>query len=56
MADPEDRLDFDPEKMTEPFVDDDYDTRTGYDENYLDHPVPMPTVADLSVVAEMDDG
>lgn len=56
MADSEDRLDFDPERMTEPFVDDDYDSRTGYDENFLGISVPMPIVLDPFIVAEMDDG
>ncbi|MDH3672239.1 MAG: hypothetical protein OES46_13945 [Gammaproteobacteria bacterium] len=56
MADSEDRLDFDPERMTEPFVDDDYDSRTGYDENFLGISVPMPIVLDPSIVAEMGEG
>ena len=47
---------FEPEKMTEPFVDDDYDSRTGYDENFLGIPVPMPAVADLSLVSKTEDG
>ncbi len=46
---------FDLEKMAEPFVDDNYDSRTGYDDNFLGIPVPMPTVADLSVVSKMED-
>ena len=52
----ENELSFDPEKMTEPFVDDDYDARTGYDENFLGIPVPMPRVADPSIVGLLDDG
>lgn len=56
MTEPGAPLAFDPEKMTEPFVDDDYEGRQGYDENFLGLPVPMPQVADTSVVAEMDDG
>lgn len=49
-------LGFDPEKMTEPFVDDDYDSRTGYDEEFLGVAVPMPSVADVSAVVALDDG
>jgi endonuclease G len=56
MTTSDERLEFDPEKMTEPFVDDDYDSRTGYDENFLVIPVPMPTAADVSVLAEMNEG
>jgi DNA/RNA endonuclease G (NUC1) len=49
-------LNFDPEKMTEPFVDDDYDTRGGYDQDFLGIPVPMPHVADPSIVGLLGDG
>ena len=47
---------FESRRMVEPFVDSNYDSRTGYDENFLGIPVPMPSVADLSVVAELNEG
>ena len=56
MTDPREAVPFDPEKMTEPFVDDDYDTRAGYDPDFLGIAVPIPRVADTSVVAQLEDG
>jgi DNA/RNA endonuclease G (NUC1) len=44
------------EKMVEPFHDDDYSTREGYDADFIGAPVPLPTVTDLGLVARMDDG
>ena len=44
------------EKMVEPFHDDDYSTRKGYDPDFIGLPVPLPTVTDPSVLARTDDG
>jgi endonuclease G, mitochondrial len=44
------------EKMVEPFHDDDYSMRKGYDPDFIGVPVPLPTVTDPSMVARMDDG
>lgn len=43
-------------KMVEPFIDNDYSTREGYDENFLGVDVPLPTVTDEDLVSKMDDG
>ena len=56
MSDREPGFDFDPEKMAQPFVDDDYGTRKGYDPQFLGIPVPLPRIADESIAAGMDDG
>jgi endonuclease G len=44
------------EKMVEPFHDDDYTERQGYNERFLGTRVPLPRVLDLSVVSKLDDG
>jgi endonuclease G, mitochondrial len=36
------------EKMVEPFHDDDYSMRKGYDPNFIGVPVPLPTVTNPS--------
>lgn len=44
------------ERMVEPFRDESYDDRPGFDENFLGIPVRMPEVADGTIVAKTDDG
>jgi DNA/RNA endonuclease G (NUC1) len=44
------------EKMTEPFIDKDYSSRKGYNQEFLGIEVPMPRAADLGYVAKMEDG
>jgi endonuclease G, mitochondrial len=44
------------EAMVEPFRDEDFTGRRGYDDRFLGIPVPLPTVADKSVVAKLEDG
>ena len=44
------------ERMMEPFVDRDYDSRRGFDEDFLGIHLPLPQVADLSVASKMRDG
>jgi endonuclease G, mitochondrial len=43
------------EKLVEPFRDEDFSARRGYDDNFLGVPVPVPTVLDESVVSRLDD-
>ena len=42
--------------MVEPFRDEDFSDRTGYDDGFLGIPVPLPTVLDESAVSRLDDG
>ncbi len=44
------------ERAVEPFHEEDYDNRRGYDERFLGIKVPMPEVKDLRVVSKLDDG
>jgi DNA/RNA endonuclease G (NUC1) len=44
------------EAAVEPFHEDTYDNREGYDEDFLGIPLEMPEVADLNVVSKLDDG
>ena len=44
------------EKMVIPAIDTNYANRKGYDENFLEVPVPLPTVTKLSLVSRMEDG
>lgn len=44
------------EAMVIPWHDDDYDSRVGYDPNFLGIPVPMPKATTPSVVARTRDG
>ena len=44
------------ERMVEPFHDDDYTTRAGYDLDFIGITVPLPIITRPSVVARMDDG
>lgn len=44
------------EKLVVPIIDTDYSTRTGYDDHFLGTHIPLPTVADLSLTAKLDNG
>ena len=44
------------EAMVEPFRDQDFTGRTGYDEQFLGVPVSMPHVVDETLVSHLDDG
>jgi endonuclease G len=44
------------EALVEPFHDDDFSDRHGYDPRFLDMEVPLPKVVDKSVVSKLDDG
>jgi endonuclease G len=44
------------ESLAEPFRDDDFSGRRGYDEHFLGIDVPLPRVRDESVVSRLDDG
>jgi endonuclease G len=44
------------EAMVEPFRDEDFSDRNGYDDAFLGIPVPLPTVVDESSVSRLDDG
>lgn len=44
------------EAMVEPFRDEDFSDRKGYDGGFLGMPVPLPTVLDESSVSRLDDG
>lgn len=44
------------EALRYPIVDRDYDSRTGYDANFLGVQAPLPLVTDTTLVATMDDG
>jgi DNA/RNA endonuclease G (NUC1) len=44
------------EAATEPFRDQDYSGRRGYDDRFLGIPVPMPRVRDTDVVSHLEDG
>ncbi len=44
------------EKLAEPFREESYDNRKGYDPNFLGIKLPAPKVKDLSVVARLEDG
>ncbi|TCR60562.1 DNA/RNA non-specific endonuclease [Bosea sp. BK604] len=44
------------EKAVEPFHEEDYETRDGYNEDFLGVALPLPTVSDLSQVSRLDDG
>lgn len=44
------------EAMVEPFRDEDFSDRKGYDDSFLGIPVPLPTVLDESSVSRLDDG
>jgi endonuclease G, mitochondrial len=44
------------EAMVEPFRDEDFSGRDGYDDEFLGLTVPMPTVVDESLVSRLDDG
>ncbi|MES2044608.1 MAG: DNA/RNA non-specific endonuclease [Pseudomonadota bacterium] len=44
------------EKLAEPFHDDDYAGRNGYDPDFLGSAVPMPRAQDSSVIALLNDG
>ncbi len=39
-----------------PVVDTNYQSRTGYDPDFLDIPVPIPTITDEAVLSHMDNG
>ena len=43
-------------KQVEPLIDNDYSNRTGYNENFLDIKVPLPTVVKTNLVSKMDNG
>lgn len=42
--------------MVEPFRDEDFSDRAGYDDRFLGTPIPLPTVLDESAVSRLDDG
>jgi endonuclease G, mitochondrial len=44
------------EKLAEPFRDEDFSGRHGYDDQFVGVAVPVPTVLDESVVSRLDDG
>jgi endonuclease G, mitochondrial len=44
------------EGLVEPFHDQDFSTRKGYDERFLGVRVPMPKVVDRKIVSKLDDG
>jgi len=44
------------EKLVEPFHDENLAGRSGYDEQFLGLPVPLPEVLDPSITAKADDG
>src|SRR5436309_2234011 len=44
------------EALVEPFHDDDFSDRHGYDPNFLGVEVALPKVVDKSVVSKLDDG
>jgi endonuclease G, mitochondrial len=44
------------EAMVEPFRDENFSDRSGYDDGFLGVPVPLPTVLDESSVSSLDDG
>lgn len=44
------------EKLTQPYIDNDYSTRDGYLRNFLGVDVPLPTVTNQNLVSRMDDG
>lgn len=44
------------EAMVEPFRDENFTDRNGYDDRFLGVPVPLPTVLDESTVSRLDDG
>jgi endonuclease G len=44
------------EAMVEPFRDQDFSGRTGYDEQFLGVPIALPDVLDESLVSRLDDG
>lgn len=44
------------EAMVEPFRDEDFSDRKGYDRGFLGIPVPLPAVLDESSVSRLDDG
>src|SRR5919107_1669675 len=44
------------EGLVEPFHDEDFSTRTGYDERFLGLRVPMPKVLDRKIVSKLDSG
>ena len=46
----------DVEKMVEPFHDDDYSHRPGYDPDFVGPSVPMPEPVDTADVSRLDDG
>jgi endonuclease G, mitochondrial len=43
------------EKLVEPFRDEDFAGRRGYDDQFIGVPVPVPTVLDENVVSRLDD-
>jgi endonuclease G, mitochondrial len=43
------------EKLVEPFRDEDFAARRGYDDNFVGVRVPVPTVLDENVVSRLDD-
>jgi endonuclease G len=44
------------EALVEPFRDEDYSSRTGYDDSFLAARVPLPSVRDEILVSRLDDG
>jgi endonuclease G len=44
------------EAMVEPYRDDDYSSRTGFDVHFLPARVRLPTVVDKKIVSHLDDG
>ena len=44
------------EALVEPFRDEDFSRRRGYDDHFLGIEVPLPTVVDESVVSRLEDG
>ena len=44
------------EAMVEPFRDQDFSSRAGYDQEFLGLPVPLPKVLDETLVSRLDDG
>jgi endonuclease G, mitochondrial len=44
------------EALVEPFRDEDFSGRKGYDDRFLGHRVPLPTVLDESLVSHLDNG
>ena len=56
VASPSVAADASVERLAEPFRDDDFAGRHGYDEQFLGIPVPLPQVRDESLLSTLDDG